>query len=170
VPGLGSVAFQRTLFVGPQWSGALSSCAIPSPRGPRNCGQSPARTVRDNSKASAAAVRKKLRRFIFKARCPNLTNCPVIGSLIYTRTCSTWAQKNSLPFCRLRKSGCRDWFPQCNAVDCSESAICSSIPAQMRNATMRHHFLVPISPTHSALANATPPGTIESLSMIAYEI
>src|SRR5437667_10425352 len=56
LPGPGSVAFQRTLFVGPQWSGALFSSATPFPRGPRNCGQSPALTVRDNSEASAAAV------------------------------------------------------------------------------------------------------------------
>src|SRR5262245_45513695 len=56
LPGPGSVAFHRTLLVGPQWRGALYSRATPFPRGPRNCGQSPARTVRDNSKASAEAV------------------------------------------------------------------------------------------------------------------
>src|SRR4051812_14814210 len=70
LPGPGSVAFHRTLFVGPQWTGTFSSCATPFPSGPRNCGQSAARTMRDNSKATAAAV--NIRRFIFKARHPNL--------------------------------------------------------------------------------------------------
>src|SRR6187401_2026260 len=63
LPGPGSVAFHRTLFVGPQWSGALSSWAIPFPAGPRNAGQSPARVVEANKAASPILERKPIDSF-----------------------------------------------------------------------------------------------------------
>src|SRR6476661_3048890 len=110
LPGLGSAAFQRTLFVGPQWSGALSSGATPFPRGPRNCGQSPARTVRDNSKASAAAV--NIRRFMFKARRPNLTIRPAMARLsefIYRFWQARIPRANPLSKSFVRTKGYRDF-------------------------------------------------------------